>query len=270
MMMRSTGPERQLGFPDWGWTGYVVGGCLAGSSLGRAGAGRDDPIRGRRGRSFTAANHHAPDREASGDELDLVRALRAGEEGAFLELVDRYNGSMIRLAQSYVRTRAAAEDVAQDAWLAVVAGVERFEGRSSLRTWLFRIVVLRAQTRGARESRSVPFSSMDGQGEGGADVDPDRFHDESSRYAGHWASPPTPWPDRALMDAETRCFLQAEIERLPAMQRAVVTLRDMEGLEAQEVCQALGLSGANQRVLLHRARCRMRAALERHLEGGRP
>lgn len=219
---------------------------------------------------MTAAQHQVPNPEASGAELGLLQALRAGDEGAFLKLVDRYNGSMIRLAQSYVRTRAAAEDAAQDAWLAVVTGVERFEGRSSLRTWLFRIVVLRAQTRGVQEGRTVPFSSMDGQGEGGADVDPDRFHDESSRYAGHWASPPTPWPDRALMDAETVRLVQAEIERLPAMQRAVVTLRDMEGLEAQEVCQALGLSGANQRVLLHRARCRMRAALEHHLEGGRP
>jgi RNA polymerase sigma-70 factor (ECF subfamily) len=195
----------------------------------------------------------------------LLQALRAGDEAAFLQLVDRYNASMIRIARAFVATRAAAEDVAQDTWLGVVKGVERFEGRSSFKTWLFQLVVNCAQTRGAREGRSVPFSALEAQGDDGPAVDPDRFHDASSRYAGHWASPPKPWADRALIDGETVRLASAEIERLPTAQRAVITMRDVEGLDAREVCDLLGISEGNQRVLLHRARCRVRASLERHL-----
>lgn len=202
------------------------------------------------------------------EEEGLLVELRSGDEGAFLQLVDRYNASMIRIARAYVGTRAAAEDVAQDAWLAVLNGIERFEGRSSLKTWLFRIVVNSARARGAREGRLVPFSALETRDDEGLAADPDRFHDASSRYAGNWASPPQPWAEQALIANETIRLVQAEIGRLPARQRAVITMRDVEGLEAREVCDLLGVSETNQRVLLHRARSQVRAALEQQLTSG--
>jgi RNA polymerase sigma-70 factor (ECF subfamily) len=198
---------------------------------------------------------------ASPDDLRTVAAILAGDERAFEELVDRYNPSLMRLAQGYVRTRSAAEEAVQDTWLGVLRGLPAFEGRSSLRTWIFRILVNQAITRGVRESRSVPFSSL---GEEEAAVDPERF-----LPSGAWASPPQPVdgiPEDVLLSAEARALVLAAIADLPAQQRQVITLRDVEGWSSAEVREALDLSEGNQRVLLHRARSKVRARLESYLD----
>lgn len=200
-------------------------------------------------------------------ENELVEALRAGEEAAFAALVERYHSSLVRMARMYVRERSVAEEVAQETWLAVLNGIDRFEERSSLKTWLFRILTNRAKTRGERESRSVPFSSI-GDPEEPA-VDPDRFRPEGERYAGGWKEFPTPWegdPEERLLAGEARRLILETIEQLPPTQRAVITLRDIEGFDAEDVCNVLDVSDTNQRVLLHRARSRVRAALEQYLE----
>jgi RNA polymerase sigma-70 factor (ECF subfamily) len=176
---------------------------------------------------------------------------------------------MVRLARMFVRDRAVAEEVAQEAWLAALQGLDRFEGRSSLKTWLFRILTNRAKTRAEREARSVPFSAL--AGAGGEDepaVDPDRFLGPGEREPGAWASPPRPWetlPEERLVSQETLGRVGAAIEALPDAQREVIRLRDVEGWSAQEVCDALGITDGNQRVLLHRARSRVRQALEDYL-----
>ena len=198
---------------------------------------------------------------ASGaDEAQLIAALRDGDEEAFAHLVDRYHASMVRVARAYVASKEAAEDVVQDAWLGVIHGLDRFEGRSSLKTWMFRIVINKAMTRGGRDARSVPFSSL---GPDEPAVDPDRFRD-SGRWAGHWASPPSPGelPEAAVLGHETRALIDSVIAALPTNQRVVITLRDVQGLSAPEACELLGVSEATQRVLLHRARGKVRAALE--------
>jgi RNA polymerase sigma-70 factor (ECF subfamily) len=178
---------------------------------------------------------------------------------------------MLRLARVYVRDRAVAEEVVQEAWLVVLRGIERFEGRSSLRTWLHRIVANLAKTRAVREARSVPFSALaSGEvDEEGPSVPPERFRGPEDRWAQHWARPPEPWgrPDQQLLSAETRVQVVAAIDGLPLMQRRVITLRDVEGWSAQEVCNVLELSETNQRVLLHRARTRVRQALDDYLTG---
>ena len=201
------------------------------------------------------------------EEAQLVVALRAGDEAAFRELIRMYGGGMLRVAQMYVSSRAVAEEVVQEAWLGVLKGIERFEGRSSLKTWLFRIVANTAKTRGVREARSLPFSSF-ADDEGEATVSPDRFLGSGERFAGHWYVPPSNWarlPEGSLLAAETMDVVQRAIDRLPPAQRSVLTLRDVEGLEADEVCNALDLTETNQRVLLHRARAKVRAALEEYL-----
>ncbi|MFT3916855.1 MAG: sigma-70 family RNA polymerase sigma factor [Anaeromyxobacteraceae bacterium] len=205
------------------------------------------------------------------EEWALVEALQAGDEAAFLALVDRYHAEMVRVASTIVRTRASAEDVVQEAWLGVVQRVHAFESRSSVRTWLFRIVTNCAKGRRARE-RDVPFSALAEQGaEEGPTVDPDRFHAASETYAGQWSRPPEAWADDKLAAHQAARRVHEEIERLPAAQRAVIVLRDVEGLSSEEVCESLGISDGNQRVLLHRARARVRAAVEALLaEGGRP
>lgn len=203
------------------------------------------------------------------DERRLVAALRAGGERAFVELVDRHAASMLRVARLYVSSRAVAEEVVQEAFLGVVAGIGRFEGRSSLRTWVFRILTNCAKTRGARESRSVPFSAFVEPGE--PTVDPDRFLDGSHRWAGHWASSPARFdtlPEERLLAGETRRLVGDTIATLPPAQRAVITLRDVEGWEAAEVCECLQVSEGNQRVLLHRARARVRERLEQYVRSG--
>jgi RNA polymerase sigma-70 factor (ECF subfamily) len=195
------------------------------------------------------------------DDALLLAALRAGDERAFAELVDRYGPAMRRLALTFVRTPAVADDVVQETWLGVLRGIDRFEGRSSLKTWLFRILTNTAKTRGERESRSVPFSSLAGElGEDGPAVDPDRFVE-----GGAWTSPPERWdalPESRLLAGELREVIDAAIADLPAAQRIVISLRDVEGWPADEARNVLGVSETNQRVLLHRARSKVRAALE--------
>jgi RNA polymerase sigma-70 factor, ECF subfamily len=198
----------------------------------------------------------------------LLERLRAGDEAAFTELVERYSGPLMRLVRMYVPSAAVAEEVVQETWLGVLAGLDRFEGRSSLRTWLFQIAINRARTRGARERRTVPFASLaDHEArEDHPSVAPERFlgadHD---RWPHHWATPPRRWeelPDRHVESKETMARVRAAIEQLPPAQRTVITLRDIEGWESSEVCNTLEISETNQRVLLHRARSRVRADLE--------
>jgi RNA polymerase sigma-70 factor, ECF subfamily len=195
----------------------------------------------------------------SREDARLVAGLRAGDEGAFAELMRLYGGSMLRVAQMYVSSRSVAEDVVQEVWLGVLKGIARFEGRSSLKTWLFRIVANTAKTRGAREARSIPFSALGADDE--AAVDPDRFLDPAERFPGHWAVPPE---GRVLAD-EALGVIGEAIERLPESQRAVITMRDVQGLSAEEVRNVLDLSETNQRVLLHRARSKVRRALEEYM-----
>jgi RNA polymerase sigma-70 factor (ECF subfamily) len=201
------------------------------------------------------------------DDHDLVERLRDGDESAFAELIDRYGAMMLRVAQMYVRDVAAAEEVVQETWLAVLNGIDRFEERSSLKTWLFRILTNRAKTRGEREGRTVPFSSLGGADEGDqSSVDPDRFLGPDSARPGAWASPPRAWPQDRLLARETLGVIQMAIEDLPEAQGEVIRLRDIEGWTPMEVTDALEITDGNQRVLLHRARSKVRAALESYLD----
>jgi RNA polymerase sigma-70 factor, ECF subfamily len=206
------------------------------------------------------------EQELTSQDAALVDGLRAGDEAAFAELMRLYGAGMLRVAQMYVPSRAIAEEVVQEAWLGVLKGIGRFEGRSSLKTWLFRIVANTAKTRGVRESRSIPFSSL---GDGGADeptVDPERFLGDGERFPGHWAVPPQSWaPEARLLAQEAMDVIEREIERLPPAQQAVITMRDVQGLTSEEVCNALDLTETNQRVLLHRARAKVRNALEEYM-----
>jgi RNA polymerase sigma-70 factor (ECF subfamily) len=202
--------------------------------------------------------------EAALDDQELVVRARGGDEAAFAELVRRHSPALLRLARMYVASQAVAEEVVQETWLGVLRGLERFEGRSSFRTWLFRILVNRAKTRGVREHRSVPFASVGGASEDdGADeptVDPTRFAEQ-----GNWVSPPRRWeddPEAVLRSKESRRIAEEAIAQLPERQRIVITLRDLEGLSSDDVRNALDLSETNQRVLLHRARAKVRQALE--------
>jgi RNA polymerase sigma-70 factor (ECF subfamily) len=197
-------------------------------------------------------------------EQDLVERLRAGDEEAFAELVRRYHRLMLRVARGYVRTDAIAEEVVQEAWIAVLRGIERFEGRSSFKTWLLRIVANRAMTQGVKEARSVPFASLEDDDDEPA-VSPERFHPAGEPGAGSWSAPPEPWPEDQLLADETREVIARAIDELPGLQRAVVSMRDIEGWSSEEVQEALGISAANQRVLLHRGRQRVRAALDAYL-----
>jgi RNA polymerase sigma-70 factor, ECF subfamily len=204
----------------------------------------------------------------SGEDARLIAGLRAGDEAVFAELVGAYGPSMQRVARMYVRDAATAEEVVQETWLAVLNGIDRFEGRSSLKTWIFRILANRAKTRGERESRSVPFSALAAR-EAGADepsVDPDRFLGPGAAQPGAWAAPPRGWPQERVVERETLELIQAAIEQLPETQREVIRLRDIEGWSAKEVAMALEISNGNQRVLLHRARSKVRAALEAYLD----
>ena len=202
----------------------------------------------------------------SAEERELLEALRRGDEAAFVRLVETLHGSMLRLAMLHVGDRAVAEEVVQEAWLGVLQQLDRFEGRSSLKTWVLRIVSNRAKTRAVRERRTVPFSALAG-GDLEADepaVEPDRFLPAGHRWAGHWASPPASWqevPEELLLSQETMAEVERAVATLPAAQRTVLVLRDVEGLSAAEACQLLGLTEGNQRVLLHRARSRVRAEL---------
>jgi RNA polymerase sigma-70 factor, ECF subfamily len=201
------------------------------------------------------------------DERELCAALRRGDEAAFTQLVSQYHAPLRRLALSYVRTAAVADEVVQETWLGVIRGLDSFEGRSSLKTWIFRILANTAKTRAERESRTVPLSAIaPGDDEDELAVDPSRFLDQQqARWPGHWASPPARWdelPEEHLVGQETLDVLASAIEALPPVQRQVIVLRDVEGWDAHEVCELLNLSETNQRVLLHRARSKVRQALE--------
>jgi RNA polymerase sigma-70 factor (ECF subfamily) len=204
---------------------------------------------------------------AGSAEAQLLEALRAGDEAAFAQLVREYQPSLVRVARIYVSTQAAAEEVAAETWLAVLNGLDRFEGRSSLKTWIFRILTNIAKTRAQRDGRTLPFSALQDPGRvPEAALDADRFLDpEHPRWPGHWAVRPEPWPEDALVAAETQAVVAEAIEALPPAQRAVISLRDVEGWSSEEVRNALELSETNQRVLLHRARSKVRRALESYL-----
>ena len=200
---------------------------------------------------------------AVSDAADAARlaALRAGDERAFVELVDALSPRMLKLARVYVTGGATAEDAVQEAWIVVLRSLDRFEGRSKLATWILGIVVNVARARGRHESRSRPFSSLSTADQ--PVIDPDRFlPPDHDRWPGHWAIPPAPWPEHALETAEATQVIRDTVAALPRAQREVITLRDMIGCSPEETCQALGLTDANQRVLLHRARTKVRAALE--------
>jgi len=202
-------------------------------------------------------------------EAQLITALRERDESAFVALVNRYQASMIRLALVYCGTHAVAEEIVQEAWLGVLQGIDKFEGRSSFKTWLFRILVNRARTRAEREGRTVPFSALQTEGPEPA-VPAHRFlGDDHPDWPAHWAVPPRSWgasPEADLLSKEMLGLVARAIADLPAAQREVITLRDVEGWTPEEVCNVLGVSETNHRVLLHRARSRVRAALERHFD----
>jgi RNA polymerase sigma-70 factor, ECF subfamily len=212
------------------------------------------------------------DPEPSSSEAALLAALRRGDEDAFCAIVDAHGAAMHRVALTFVRSRAVADEVVQEAWLGALRGLDRFEGRSTLRTWLFRIVANIARTHALREARTVPFSSLEltreAASENEAALPANRFQGPGGRHPSCWISFPIPWstePDSALLSAETRKLIGDTITGLPDGQRIVITLRDVEGWDSAEVCSVLELSETNQRVLLHRARSKVRAALERYL-----
>jgi RNA polymerase sigma-70 factor (ECF subfamily) len=191
---------------------------------------------------------------------ELVAALKRGDQAAVAQLVDAYRPGLMRMARMYVRDQAVAEEVLQETWIAVLRGIDRFEGRSSLRTWIYRILMNTARTRAQREARSIPFSAAAAADE--PSVDPDRFLEN-----GGWRLGPEPWatPEEELLQGEARDAILAAIEDLPPSQRAVITMRDVEGFPPDEVSEILGISDGNQRVLLHRARSKVRRVIEEQL-----
>ena len=200
----------------------------------------------------------------------LVGRLRDGDERAFEEVVADFYPAMFAVARGFVRARSVADEVVQDGWVAVLNGLERFEGRSSLRTWVLQIVANIARDRGVREARSLTFSELDSGDESEPLVEPERFLRAGEPYPGGWKSFPTDWrtlPESRLISQETLDRVAAAIASLPESQRLVMTLRDVVGCGADEVCEALGISAVNERVLLHRARVRVRAELERYFDG---
>jgi RNA polymerase sigma-70 factor (ECF subfamily) len=207
-----------------------------------------------------------------GNESLLVAALRRRDEAAFVALVRRYHGLMLQVAYAQLKDRAACEEVVQETWLAVIKGIDGFEGRSSLRTWMFRILTYQASARLERDGREIPFSALAAADAAAPDpsVDPSQFfgRDHAPRPF-FWVTDPSDWPEDALLAAETRAVIRAAVEQLPDSQRVVISLRDLEGWCPEEVCEALGLSDGNQRVLLHRARSRVREVLNGYLGDGR-
>jgi RNA polymerase sigma-70 factor (ECF subfamily) len=203
-----------------------------------------------------------------GTDAELIAALRAGDEDAFMRLVEANHQAMLRVARMYVSSVSVAEEVVQEAWLGVLQGIPGFEGRSSLRTWMFRIVANIAKTRGAREARSVPFSSLAGDDPSEPAVDTDRFFPPGDERAGAWSSLPSDWrglPAERLEAGDTIRVIRETLDMLPPLQAEVLRLRDALGWSSEEVRNALEISETNQRVLLHRARSKVRAALEKYL-----
>ncbi len=204
-------------------------------------------------------------------DAQLVAALKRREEMAFVTLLERYQGKLLRLALVYCRTRDLASEVVQETWLAVIQGIDRFEGRATFKTWLFQILVNRARTRAVKEGRMLSFSSLAAEAEASSDpaVPASRFRPLDDPWPNNWAVPPHSWgesSDAPLLRAETMELVKRAIAELPPAQQQVITLRDVEGWAADEVCNVLQISETNQRVLLHRARSRVRAALENHFE----
>ncbi len=203
----------------------------------------------------------------AGDETALVAGLLARDESVYAELVDRHTPSMLRVARGYVRSHAVAEEVVQEAWLALLTGIAKFEGRSSLRTWLFSILINIAKARALREQRSAGAEAM---ALTGGTVDPARFRPAGDRWPGHWRADavPQPFPETpegAVLGREVVAVARAELDRLPERQRLVVTMRDLLGFDSAEVRELLDISVANQRVLLHRGRAAVRQVLENYL-----
>ncbi len=206
-------------------------------------------------------------------DRDVVDALCRGDEDAFTALVDRYHASMVRVAGRFVRGPAVAEEVVQETWIALLRGIDRFGGRSSLKTRLFAILLNQARRRGAAEARTVPFSDLDDDEGGGPAVDPDRFFAPGHPHAGHWVGRQADWAasaEEALLGTEVAEVIRRSVAALPPGVAVVMTLRDLEGWSGSEVCEALDISEGNQRVRLHRARSRVRADLERYLAGVAP
>ena len=206
-----------------------------------------------------------------GNEPLLVAALRRREEAAFTALVRRYHSLMLRVAYAQLKDAAACEEVVQETWLAVIKGIDSFQGRSSLRTWIFRILTYQASARLERDGRLIPFSALASADAVAAEpsVEPSRFHSRDHGPRPYfWVADPREWPEDALLAAEVRAVIAAAVQQLPDSQRVVITLRDLEGWAAGEVCEALGISDGNQRVLLHRARSRVREVLDGYLGNG--
>jgi RNA polymerase sigma-70 factor, ECF subfamily len=219
----------------------------------------------------TISGTNLTDAVASADELYLIEQLRNGNEAAFVTLIDRYANALLRLAMVYVRAWAVAEEVVQETWMAVLEGLQRFEGRSSLKTWLFRILTNCAISRAHSEGRSISFSSLS---EHNAElvepaVEPDRFLPADHQWSGHWVSFPSNWeemPEDRMLSRETRACINRAIEALPTNQREIITLRDIEGWTSVEAYTFLGISEVNQRVILHRARSKVRTVLEKYFD----
>lgn len=209
---------------------------------------------------FSPGHDGTPARVTAGDESALVSALRQGDERAFSTLVDRYHAALLRLANAYVADQMVAEEVVQETWLALIRGIDRFEERSTLKTWLFHVLVYQARRRVKLEERIVPFAA----------VEASRFLPADDEWAGHWANGLASWeelPEERMLSRETMAQLSSFIAMLPAKQRAVITLRDIEGLDAVDVCRLLGITDGAQRLLLHRARSHVRREMERYLTG---
>jgi RNA polymerase sigma-70 factor, ECF subfamily len=209
------------------------------------------------------------------EDTVLVASLRSGDESAFARVVDAWSPMMLRVARTFVSTDASAQEIVQEAWLAVVRGLDRFEGRSTLRTWVFRILTNLGKTRGVREARTVPLSSLSPTGAAGPTVDPSRFRGADDEWANHWTpvGSPRAWspsPEDAALSGEIRSKVLSALQELPERQRTVVSLRDVDGMSADEVCVALDISSANQRVLLHRGRAQLRQKLEDYYRGLTP
>ena len=206
------------------------------------------------------------------DEASLLASLRAGDEAAFASLVEQYHLSLVRLARLFVQDESLAGELAQETWLSVLQGLDRFEGRSSLKTWIFTILTNKAKTRSQREKRAVSLTDLEDPLHAQPTVDPGRFNDPSSEnWPNHWSpdSNPVYWagiPEETLISQEIMRLIDRTIAGLPENQRVVITLRDVQELSSEEVCNTLGISETNQRVLLHRARARVRQALEDYLQ----
>jgi RNA polymerase sigma-70 factor (ECF subfamily) len=204
------------------------------------------------------------------EERALIARLRSGDEAAFVKLVGQHHKTLLRVARTYVSDHAVAEEVVQETWLGVLRGLESFEGRCSLKTWIFQILINRARTRGQREARTVPFAALiiPDMEDAPSAIDPSRFAGPDSDYPDHWSMAPQQWdmtPEQLFLSGECRAHLEQAIAALPPVQRQVITLRDIQGWDNEEICNTLKISESNCRVLLHRARSRVRQVMEDYL-----